>query len=188
MFIRVKVREIPCQKNAPTLSSCLWFRNESLSIYDFSLSVFWLVWKLSLEFSKFCRKQIGLWKKIIFLWVMLEHSLQVPCKIIFTSKGIHTWKMIDSLVRLHPIKFIDLNETISPKNIPFIFWVIVFRMIGCFAKSHLIKRSRYISHNMVLSIWNIQNKLLCLEFSFLLALWLESFLIMALSICTKLLG
>ena len=103
MLIGVKIGKISCQEYTSTLSCGLWLRNESFPIDDLFLFVFGLVRELLFEFSELSGKQPSLGEKFVFLWVVFEHPLEVPCKVILASEGVHSREMIDALVWLHSV-------------------------------------------------------------------------------------
>jgi hypothetical protein len=57
-------------------------------------------------------------EKVVVVWKALLHSAKIPSEEIFAAKDMHSWKVIDSLVRLHAIEAVTLNGSIAPKYVP----------------------------------------------------------------------
>ena len=73
VLIRVKVFQASREKNTPTLSSSLRFRNECFTIRLSLLLA--LISKLFPEFTEFAWQEPGLWKEFIVLWKQIVHAL-----------------------------------------------------------------------------------------------------------------
>ena len=112
VLIRIKILQIPRQKDTSSLSGRFWFRDKRFSIWFPSFSC--LITKLLFEFTEFCWQEPCLWKEFVILRVQILHALQVPRQVILSSECVHSREMVDALVGLHSIEFVNLNCAIGP--------------------------------------------------------------------------
>ena len=112
VLIRIKILQIPRQKDTSSLSGRFWFRYKRFSIWFPSFSC--LITKLLFEFTEFCWQEPCLWKEFVILRVQILHALQVPRQVILSSECVHSREMVDALVGLHSIEFVNLNCAIGP--------------------------------------------------------------------------
>ena len=161
VLIWVKILHASRQKNSPTLRCCLRFRYKRLPIWFPSLLR--LISKLLLKFSKLCWQKPRLWEEFVLLREDSRHSLQVPSEMVLSSQGVHSWKMVDSLVGFHSVKFVDLNCTIGPQQVPLVVGVLVVGHVGCATQTHLKQASGYVPHNVILCLGDVQHELFCFE-------------------------
>lgn len=70
---------------------------------------------------------------------------------IFPRKGIHTWEMIDSLIRFHALKLFARDRSVLPTDIPILI------IASC--QLHPVDFLAYISNNHVFRLCSIHNEL-----------------------------
>ena len=89
---------------------------------------------------------------------------------VFPGQGIHSWEVIDALIRLHPVQLVNLHCAISPQQVPLVVWIrVVWHVWGSW-KAHFKHWAGNVSHYIVLSQTHIHHKLLSFESAFFLCL------------------
>jgi len=78
------------------------------------------------------------------------HARQVHREMVFARQSVHAREVINPLIRLHAVKFIDLNVVICPKKVPFVVWVRIVCLVWSPAQSHLEHVSCDVANNIVL--------------------------------------
>ena len=153
VLIWIEVFQAPRQENTATLCCGLGLGDESLAIGFPSL--FGLISELLLKFTKLCWQQPGLWEKLVLFWKNSRHSLQISRQVIFTREGIHAREVIDSLVGLHSIQFVNLHCSVGPEKVPLVMRVLIVRHVGRSAQSHFELIFGNIAHNVILCLRDI---------------------------------
>ena len=123
VLIRVEIFQIPGQKYASALGRSFWLRNESLAVQLAAL--FALVLKLFFELTELCWQEPSLRKKLVVLWEDVLHPGQVPRQMVFASQSVHAREVVNALIGLHAVQFVHLHGVVSPKNVPFVIWILV---------------------------------------------------------------
>ena len=152
VLIWIEIFHISGQKDSSTLGSSLWLWYKGLPIRLSSL--FSLISKVFLELAKLCWQKPCLGEEFVILWVYSLHTLKVPSEMVLPCQGIHTWEMIDTLIRFHAVKLVYLNSAIGPHQIPLIVWIRIVWHVGCTAQSHFETFSN-VSDNIILCLWDI---------------------------------
>ena len=112
VLIRVEIFQASSQEDATTLRSRLWLGDKGLTVGLPTL--FCLIPELFLEFTKLRRQKPCLWEEFVFFGVYIRHSLKVSREVVFSSQCVHAWKVIDALVGLHSVEFVNLHSAIGP--------------------------------------------------------------------------
>lgn len=108
-------------KYALTLTLILWFYNKS----DSTATGFLLRDKI-IQIEKFIGGDPCPREKVVFLRESLLQKLQVFGKIMFQGYQIHSWEMIDNLMRFHALQFFSREYFICPQDVPLIFLTRLF--------------------------------------------------------------
>lgn len=87
---------------------------------------------------------------------------------ILPGEGVHARKMVDTLIRLHPVQFINLNTAICPQYVPLVIWIRIVCHVGCSRQSHFEHRLSDIPNHVVLGLRDIEDKSFCFKSSLLL--------------------
>ena len=69
-----------------------WLYNEGLIVFLFI--------KLLSEVIHLLRKNPSLWEEIVFIWENFSHAHQVAAEVVLSSKLVHPWVVVDTLMRL----------------------------------------------------------------------------------------
>ena len=118
VVVRVQVIQIPCQKDASPLTRCLGLNYKSF------LFILLELLELLSKVSVLRGKQPSLGEEIVVFWKALLHPTHISSEQVLPAQYIHAWKMVDSLVRLHPVESVALDSTIRPQNVP-VFFVLI---------------------------------------------------------------
>ena len=153
VLIWIEIFQIPSQENASTLCCSLGLGDESLAIRFPTL--FGLISELFLKFTELCWQQPGLREELVLFWKNSRHSLQVPRQVVFTRECIHTGEVIDSLIWLHPIQFVNLHCSVSPEKVPLVMWVLIVSHVGRSTQTHFELIFGNITHNVILCLRDI---------------------------------
>jgi hypothetical protein len=88
----LKPFKVSGQENAFTLATGFGFNNECLCF---------LIIKLGFKILGILGEKPSFWEKVEIRWACLFDSHQIFSEKIFSSKSIHSWKVICTLVELH---------------------------------------------------------------------------------------
>ena len=107
--------------------------------------------KLRLEIVLLVRQDPRLGKEVVLFLEVSLHALQIPAQVVLVRQAVHTWVVVDSLIRLHLVDTLRLQARVCPVQVP----------IGVLVRIHLIieATTRLLDHT-VLGLSRAQNELL----------------------------
>ena len=164
MRVKVKVLNVPRQKNPTALARSFRFGNERFSAF--------VCFELLPEVTRLSGQEPCLREKLIFIRESFRHACQVPSEVVFPRQSIHAWEVIDPLVGLHIIQAVDsCLPTVLPIDVTLsaFVWAIVGR------QAHFELPFAHETHHVVLGLAHVEYKFLLSLLVFLFALLLRYF-------------
>lgn len=135
MLGRHEVFDVSGQKYTFALARGFGFGDECFAVwFCFFLSV---LGELLFEVAELCWKKPSLREKLIFVGKCFLHAVKIARQVILASKCVHAWEVVDSLIWLHTVQFLDLHLAISPKNVPFVLLIFILWVVRGVTETHL---------------------------------------------------
>ena len=115
LICRFDIIWITCNEDTFTLAGVFGFDDESPCVLfgrSFMNEIFIIV-----------RHHICERKEIILIWKKFTHSHQMATKHVLSSEIIDSWDLINSLVKFHVLKELNINSSIKPCYVPIGFFL-----------------------------------------------------------------